>query len=78
MQSPVANTQQIRSLKYGIEPPSIVWLDSARVVRKTWFDLAQRGYGLAPVAERQGIEFQHHNAAEDARAAGAIMLHAIS
>ena len=69
----------IRSVfaKYGIEAPKIIWLDSARVVRRTWLDLAQRGYGLAPVAERLGIEFQHHNAAEDARAAGEIMLHAI-
>lgn len=52
--------------KYRIECPTITWLDSARVVRRTWLDLAQRGYGLAPVAERLGIPFQHHNAAEDA------------
>lgn len=63
--------------KYGIELPVITWLDTARVVRRTWTDLSQRGYGLAPVAERLGIEFQHHNAAEDARAAGEILLHAM-
>jgi DNA polymerase-3 subunit epsilon len=69
----------IRSVfaKYKIDPPEIRWLDSARVVRRTWLDLSQRGYGLAPVAERLGIEFDHHNAAEDARAAGEILLHAM-
>ncbi len=63
--------------KYGIDLPNITWLDTARVVRRTWLDLSQRGYGLANVAERLGIEFQHHNAAEDARAAGEILVHAI-
>lgn len=69
----------IRSVfaKYGLATPPILWLDTARVVRRTWLDLSQRGYGLANVAERLGIEFQHHNAAEDARAAGEILLHAI-
>lgn len=60
--------------KYKIEHPKVTWLDSARVVRRTWLDLSQRGYGLAPVAQRLGIEFKHHDAAEDARAAGEIML----
>lgn len=69
----------IRSVfaKHGIELPVITWLDTARVVRRTWLDLSRRGYGLAPVAERLGIEFRHHNAAEDARAAGEILLHAM-
>ncbi len=63
--------------RYSLQVPEITWLDSARVVRRTWSDLARRGYGLAPVAKRLGIEFQHHNAAEDARAAGEILVHAI-
>jgi len=63
--------------KYGEALPEITWLDTARVVRRTWLDLSQRGYGLANVAERLGIQFQHHNAAEDARAAGEILIHAI-
>lgn len=69
----------IRSVfsKYGFPIPAIVWLDTAKVVRRTWLDLSERGYGLANVANRLAIEFQHHNAAEDARAAGEILLHAI-
>jgi len=63
--------------KYELDLPEITWLDTARVVRRTWPDLSQRGYGLKNVAERLGIQFQHHNAAEDARAAGEILIHAI-
>lgn len=59
--------------------PSIecTWLDTARVARRAWPQFATSGYGLANVAEFLGISFQHHNAAEDARAAGEILLHAI-
>ena len=37
----------------------------------------ERGYGLANVAEWCEIEFQHHNAEDDARAAGLILIHAM-
>lgn len=63
--------------KYRIDLPGITWLDTARVVRRTWFDLSQRGYGLANVARTLGIRFRHHDAAEDARAAGEILVHAM-
>lgn len=63
--------------KHGLGAPQTAWLDTARVVRRAWPDLSQRGYGLANVAERLGITFQHHNAVEDARAAGEILVHAI-
>lgn len=53
------------------------WLDSARVARRAWPDVAYSGYGLAPLAARFGIEFVHHDASEDARAAGLVLLHAI-
>ena len=63
--------------KYEIALPEITWLDTARVVRRTWLDLSQRGYGLSNVAKKLGIQFQHHNAVEDARAAGEILMRAI-
>lgn len=63
--------------KHDLPMPKIVWLDTARVVRRTWPDRARAGYGLGPVAKMLGIDFQHHNAEEDARAAGEILLHAI-
>jgi len=54
------------------------WLDSARVVRRTWLAYSKRGYGLNSIASKCGVEFQHHHALEDARAAGAVLLQAIA
>lgn len=53
------------------------WLDSARVARRVWSDIALSGYGLASLADRLGITFRHHDALEDARAAGLILLRAM-
>jgi len=63
--------------KYNLNPISTTWLDSARVVRRTWQDLAWRGYSLANVCSRIGYEFQHHDALEDAKAAGFVLLAAL-
>ncbi len=52
------------------------WLDIARVVRRTWPAFSRSGYGLANVAAHFGIDFKHHDAEEDARAAGEILLKA--
>jgi DNA polymerase III subunit epsilon len=63
--------------RHNVAVPEIQWLDTARVVRRTWRDRSRSGYGLRPVAEMLGITFNHHDAEEDARAAGEILLHAI-
>lgn len=52
------------------------WLDSAIVVRRAWPEFARTGYGLAKITAHLGIEFRHHDALEDARAAAKVMLHA--
>ena len=64
-------------IKYQLSPISTSWLDSARVVRRTWKDLAWKGYGLANVCERIGYDFKHHDALEDAKAAGYVLLAAL-
>lgn len=64
--------------RHGAVPPECSWLNTASVARRAWPDVAQRGYGLAPLAERFGIEFEHHDAAEDARAAGLILVRAMA
>ena len=64
--------------RWAIEPPRCVWLDSARVARRTWVECARSGYGLADVCRRIGYEFQHHNALEDAKAAGHVLLAAMA
>lgn len=64
--------------KNGLVSPEVRWLDSSRVVRRVWPELSHRGYGLASVARRLGVAFTHHDAAEDARAAGEILVRAIA
>ena len=64
--------------KNGLLPHRCTWLDTARVVRRTWPAFAKKGYGLANVTKHLSIEFHHHNAKEDARAAGEILLRAIA
>ena len=53
------------------------WLDSARVARRAWEECAWKGYGLKKVCKIIGFEFKHHDALEDAKAAGAIINAAI-
>ena len=63
--------------KYGLEPIDLVWLDSATVTRQTWADCSRRGYGLADVTRKIGYEFAHHDALEDAKACGHVLIAAI-
>jgi DNA polymerase-3 subunit epsilon len=63
--------------KYNLPPVSCRWLDSARLVRRTWTEFSSSGYGLSRVCAKLEIQFQHHDAVEDARAAGEIVLRAM-
>ncbi len=64
--------------KYQLPAINCTWLDSAKVVRRTWPAHAHSGYGLGNIAKSLGIVFKHHDAQEDARAAGEIVLRAIA
>lgn len=66
------------SLRWSVATPVCTWLDTARVARRTWKELARRGYGLANVCKRIGYDFQHHHALEDAKAAGHVLLAAMT
>lgn len=66
------------SARWDVALPSCVWLDSSRVVRRTWEECAHRGYGLADVCRKIGYAFNHHNALEDAKAAGHVLLAAMA
>ena len=63
--------------KNAVQPHERRWLDTARVVGRAWPEFSQRGYGLANVSKHFGIEFQHQDAKEDARAAGELLLRAV-
>lgn len=64
--------------KSSISPIECRWLDTSRVVRRTWPEFSKSGYGLANLAKNFNIQFKHHDAEEDARAAGEILLRAIN
>lgn len=60
--------------KYELRHPRCSWLDSARVARRTWPEVAQRGYGLGKVCKLLGYAFTPHDALEDAKAAAQILI----
>ena len=63
--------------KNSLEMPETIWLDSAQIARRTWPELSQKGYGLKNIAKHIGYDFKHHDALEDAKASGHILLEAI-
>lgn len=60
--------------KYNLAAIECAWLDTARIARRTWLELSKSGYGLSNVCKFIGHEFQHHDALEDAIAAGRVFL----
>ncbi len=64
--------------KYKLEPIDIKWLDSAKIVRRTWTEFAKKGYGLKNIASHLQIEFEHHDALEDAMTAGKVVIEALN
>jgi DNA polymerase-3 subunit epsilon len=65
------------SERYKLDPVTCHWLDTIRVVRRTWPQYARSGYGLANLTRDFDIAFQHHDASEDARATGLILVKAL-
>ena len=62
--------------RYQLEPLPVTWLDTEKVARTAWPGPTRSGYDLETLTNRFDIQFQHHNAVEDARAAALIMLQA--
>jgi DNA polymerase-3 subunit epsilon len=58
--------------KYGLPELTCRWLDSCQVARKTWS--SPDGYSLPVICGLIGHTFTHHDALEDAKAAGALIL----
>lgn len=59
-----------------LEPLNPKWLDSAKIVRRTWEQFSHSGYSLSNMADFLEIKFNHHDALEDAIAAAQIVHHA--
>jgi DNA polymerase III subunit epsilon len=64
--------------RHSLEELELEWIDTARVARRQWAQFRSKGYGLANVAQVLGVEFRHHDALEDARACGEILVKAIT
>jgi DNA polymerase-3 subunit epsilon len=63
-------------MKYDLEMFECTqWIDTCAVARRTWPELPN--HKLATLAKYFGIEYRAHDAAEDARAAGEILLRSI-
>lgn len=77
--TPFDRAALMRACAYcSLELCDCFWLDSARVVRRAWPKFSKSGYGLSNVAADFGITYQAHDALEDARCAGLLMLRAIT
>lgn len=63
--------------KHGLTEFKVKWLDSAKMVRRTWKEYSSKGYGLGNITKQLGIVFNHHDALEDAIAAGKVAVKAI-
>ena len=64
--------------RYDLPELNCIWLDTVRVARRAWIEFSGTGgYNLSNLADKLGITFQHHDALEDARAAGEILLRAV-
>jgi DNA polymerase-3 subunit epsilon len=64
--------------RYKLAVCECAWLDSAKVVRRAWPEFSRSGYGLSNLAKHFGIEYQAHDALEDARCAGLLLLRAVA
>jgi DNA polymerase-3 subunit epsilon len=64
--------------RFELPECACTWLDSARVVRLAWPQFSKSGYGLPNVARHFGIEYRAHDALEDARCAGLLLLRAVA
>lgn len=54
------------------------WLDSAEIARSAWPQFSRSGYRLTNLASHFGFEYQAHDALEDAKCAGWVVLKAIA
>ncbi|WP_246557680.1 exonuclease domain-containing protein [Roseovarius nubinhibens] len=60
---------------WGVPELNASWIDSVQIARKAWPELKGKGgHGLASLKKHLNLNFEHHDAAEDARAAAEVVL----
>lgn len=61
----------------GTAAPDFRWADSVTIARRAWPELkGNGGHGLGNLKKVLDLDFHHHDAGEDARAAALVVLHA--
>lgn len=62
---------------YGLPEPGWRWADSVQIARRAWPELrGNGGHGLGNLKQALALEFEHHDAGEDAKAAALVVLRA--
>lgn len=62
---------------HGLQRPRLTWHDSVTIARAAWPELkGNGGHGLANLKQVLNLDFHHHDAGEDARAAAMVVLKA--
>lgn len=62
-------------LSCGLEAPDFRWFDSVQIARRAWPELkGNGGHGLGNLKKVLRLDFHHHDAGEDARAAAMVVL----
>lgn len=62
---------------YGLPAPDLSWSDSVKIARRAWPEFkGNGGHGLGHLKTALGLQFTHHDAAEDARASAQVVLQA--
>lgn len=63
------------SAHYGLPTPPLAWVNSVTIARKAWPEwLGNGGHGLGHLKKALSLDFTHHDAGEDARAAAQVVL----
>jgi len=61
--------------RYARPMPGLAWLDSATLARRVWPEVSKSGFGLVSLAKKElGVEFRNHDAGENARVAGLMVV----
>ena len=64
---------------YRLAKPKWRWVDSVTIARRAWPEFrGNGGHGLAHLKQALALEFEHHDAGEDAKAAALVVLRAES
>ncbi|KAF0176005.1 MAG: Uncharacterized protein FD162_14 [Rhodobacteraceae bacterium] len=60
---------------YQLDLPDFLWVNSVTIARKAWPEwIGNGGHGLAHLKKQLSLQFDHHDAGEDARAAAQVVL----